>query len=357
MTESVQPQAAEAFEWTREVEHSGKTFEDLRDGGDFNTLDSKVATGLSNMLKHDELKRRVQKTKEEYQLAGKRMKGMHIFHMILDWYKLVEADGCIFDFTHLNAVKMVDQDLTAFISEWDYTIMGMKAVPEESILLSLFKAEIEKLRLMDVDMGEFNRMEAGDTCKSYTWLYDRCMKLLQRQRMSTARKEMVNRGHRRAAPAKGICADWYTHGKCNNLTTCTFDHPDKRAPAAPAGGRPSAGKPNFCREFALSGKCNKGKSCDAQKHKANCIFFKKRKCSKGAKCDFAHITEGSAAPAASRQNSPYRGRSGSRDSRQSGGKREGSQRSGSGSRKPPTRSNSPKGSGKGNTRGVKRIQE
>ena len=54
---------------------------------------------------------------------------------------------------------------------------GVKSVPEESIILSLFKAEIEKHRLMEVDMGEFNRMEADNPNKSYKWLYDRCVKL------------------------------------------------------------------------------------------------------------------------------------------------------------------------------------
>ena len=57
--------------------------------------------------------------------------------MTIDWYKVAEADGCIFDFTHLQAVKMHDQDLSGFIDEWDYTLLGMKSVPEDSILLSL----------------------------------------------------------------------------------------------------------------------------------------------------------------------------------------------------------------------------
>ena len=53
--------------------------------------------------------------REEYSWVGKRNKGREILYMIIDWYKLVEADGAIFDFSHLNAVKSVGQDLSSFL--------------------------------------------------------------------------------------------------------------------------------------------------------------------------------------------------------------------------------------------------
>ena len=73
--------------------------------------------------------------------------------MILDWKKVVAADGCIFDFAHLQAVKIHDQDLSGFIDEWDHALLGMKSAPDNSILLSPFKARVEKHRGMAVDIG------------------------------------------------------------------------------------------------------------------------------------------------------------------------------------------------------------
>ena len=63
--------------------------------------------------------------------------------MIIDWYKVVEADGCIFDFALLQAVKTHDQVLSGFIDERGRALLGAKSAPESSILLSLVKAQVE----------------------------------------------------------------------------------------------------------------------------------------------------------------------------------------------------------------------
>ena len=69
------------------------------------------------MLKHSGLKRQVNQAEEVAQLKGEMVKGRQIRLMIIEWYKFVEADGYIFDFAHLQAVKMRDQDLRGFIDE------------------------------------------------------------------------------------------------------------------------------------------------------------------------------------------------------------------------------------------------
>ena len=79
--------------------------------------------------------------------------GRQVLLMIIDWYKVAKADGCIFDFTHLQAVKIHDQALSGLIDEWDYALLGMKSAPDNSILLSPFKARVEKHRGMAVDIG------------------------------------------------------------------------------------------------------------------------------------------------------------------------------------------------------------
>ena len=65
----------EAFTWIREVEQSRKTFDQLADSGDFVTLDAKIASGLTDLLRNDDLKRRAQKAKEEAQTEGRRVRG------------------------------------------------------------------------------------------------------------------------------------------------------------------------------------------------------------------------------------------------------------------------------------------
>ena len=55
--------------WIRAVEKEGTTFESLADSGDFETLDAKLATALTKLLKKDDLKRKVDKAKERAKLC------------------------------------------------------------------------------------------------------------------------------------------------------------------------------------------------------------------------------------------------------------------------------------------------
>ena len=68
----------------------------LRDSGDFATLDSKIAAGLLNLLRNDELKRRVIKAREEHNLIGLRIQGRQILRIIYDWFRISDCDGVVF---------------------------------------------------------------------------------------------------------------------------------------------------------------------------------------------------------------------------------------------------------------------
>ena len=192
-------------------------------------------------------------------------------------------------------------------------------------------------------------MDRNDKNRSYVWIYDRCTKLLARQRMSRARNEMLNKKGRAYAATKGLCADWVKRGKCDNKAECAWDHPEscRGRPAAAAGERSSAGgnSPKFCTEFARTGKCTKS-NCPAKNHKPPCSFHLKGKCNKGKACDYPHVKP--SAPAVRDSSNGRRSQSGgSRNSARSksSGRSKGSKgsRDSKGNRKPRSgqRSTSP----------------
>ena len=127
----------ECFIFLRKIEEPGVTFESLADSGEFSSLDAKIAKACANILKNDDLKRKVNQKKEEAKMMNRLLNGRQTLHMIFEWYKLVEEDGCIFDFTHLTAVRMKDNNLSKFLDDWDHTLSGMSAIPESSILESV----------------------------------------------------------------------------------------------------------------------------------------------------------------------------------------------------------------------------
>ena len=66
-------------------------------------------------------------------------------------------------------------------------------------------------------MGLYHRMEKDDPNKCYEWLYQRCQKLLERQRLAQCRNELQQRssGRRAALPAnRGLCGDWVKSRVC-----------------------------------------------------------------------------------------------------------------------------------------------
>ena len=65
----------EAMKLIRTVEKAGIQFEDVADSGDFDTLDAKLATALTKVLKNNDLKRQVNKAKEVAQLNDEMVKG------------------------------------------------------------------------------------------------------------------------------------------------------------------------------------------------------------------------------------------------------------------------------------------
>ena len=56
------------FKRVRAVDQQGVKFEDLADGEDFDALDAKFATALTNLPRNNDLKRQVTKAKEAAQL-------------------------------------------------------------------------------------------------------------------------------------------------------------------------------------------------------------------------------------------------------------------------------------------------
>ena len=78
----------------RAVEKQGVKFENFADSGDFDALDAKLATALTNALRHDDLKRLVTKVVPAVQLKDEIAKGRQSLPMITGWYRVVEAGGC-----------------------------------------------------------------------------------------------------------------------------------------------------------------------------------------------------------------------------------------------------------------------
>jgi hypothetical protein len=58
-------------------------------------------------------------------------------------------------------VKLRGDDLRKLLNEWEMTLAGMKEVPQENILQSLFRTQIENYSGLRAQISYYDRLEVG----------------------------------------------------------------------------------------------------------------------------------------------------------------------------------------------------
>ena len=96
----------------RDVENSTSTADSLADSGDVESKDSKLASAISNVTPNTDLRRKINAREDQAEYQGRLLKGRRMLKIIYDWHRVVEAEGCIYDITHLESVKMHNQNLS-----------------------------------------------------------------------------------------------------------------------------------------------------------------------------------------------------------------------------------------------------
>ena len=61
--------------------------------------------------------------------------------MVYQHYRISETEGAVLDFRDLMEVKLRGDDLRRFMNDWEMTLTGMKKVPDETVLESMFRVQ------------------------------------------------------------------------------------------------------------------------------------------------------------------------------------------------------------------------
>ena len=337
-----------AFRWIMRCEEAGISTYKLADSESFDTLDAKLCAGLSGLIKGD-LARQVHAEKESLASQGFYMRGRQLLLVIYQHYSISEAEGYVVEFRDLMAVTVQGGDLKSFLTEWDVIMAGIRKVPDEDILESMFRKQVEKHPLLREDMAYYNRKSLHDPERTYLTLHGYVRRAVESQRRQQMRDELHRSSYGKGAAAssgttkKGVCWTFQSTGNCARGSACPFRHDDQsrgRSPGHGKGrkqkGQPSwsrskdsgsrgrnrdRGRPqsdgsdrnrnkgkqdlekaaNVCHRY-IRGQCTRGKSCKYA-HPPDCRFFAKGNCKFGKKCSFRHLTtkdsssSGSSSPA------------------------------------------------------------
>ena len=157
--------------------------------------------------------------------------------MIYDRFRVTEVDNNILDLEDLIVVKLNGEDLRRLYGEWDMTLTGIRKMPDDEWLETLFKSQIKGHPGRKDDMSYYNRLEKGHSDRCYTFLLNCVRKYLERQRQDRAKAERTRSHSRTTMPVvgekKGVCYA-FKRGRCNKGKGCPYKH-DREGSADPKG--------------------------------------------------------------------------------------------------------------------------
>ena len=133
----------EAFKWILKVEKPGISLEDLEDSENFSSLDAKLAAAISKIAQGD-LSQRINLLKDRKAHDGKYVTGRQMLFMIFEHYRISAEDGALLDLEDLMCVRLHNDDLRSFLSDWENVLTAMKDVPNVSILETLFRKQLTR---------------------------------------------------------------------------------------------------------------------------------------------------------------------------------------------------------------------
>ena len=266
---SKEPEAC--FKWLCEVEKKGCTMQDLESSGKFETLDIKIAAGLTTLL-NGEFQRQIQLLDEEYEREGKMVKGRQIALKIYQHFKISELAEGMLNIQDLLAVELKNDNLRAFLTDWELTLskMNPKEVPAAQVMENLFKTQLEKSDQLKnvITMYDHDVVHRGDP-KDYEKLKTMLETHLNKRRQDRNRQALTNKndggGNRPRAYSAGA---GNRKGKGNgkggkgnrdqggnsqkNNSQKNNNNKNNNAPKVEQGD---------CRQWVRTGKCFRGDNC------------------------------------------------------------------------------------------------
>ena len=162
----------------------------------------KLATALTKACTGD-IGNKIALASENAVKDGYVLRGRQIYRMVIDYFRVSEEQGALFDLTDLMSVRMSGGDLTSFLFSWKTILNGMKHVPEEPTKLHLFYTQVKEFKGIEWELEIYARAKPGDKERTYDYLLEACESYLTRKRLEKNRKAVerqVGRGHN-AAPA------------------------------------------------------------------------------------------------------------------------------------------------------------
>ena len=183
----------EAFEWILEVYRSGASHDTLRNPGKFVTLDTKLLEALTTCSR-GELARDILIYKETEAAKDVAVRGRQVLYLFDQYFKTNEEVGSLYSVEDLLKVRLINDDLSTFLSNWESVMSGLSHTPDETTLRDIFLRELRQSKRLKYDLEIYDRAKEGTDQHSYAFLKNSIKEMLVRERKRKNR-DRIARSH------------------------------------------------------------------------------------------------------------------------------------------------------------------
>ncbi|CAK0856813.1 unnamed protein product [Prorocentrum cordatum] len=126
---------------------------ELTSSKNYDLLDAETISALHGTLEIGGFKRRAGAREKWAKARNCLVRGRPTLLMITDWHRLVKADCCDFDASHLNVVEVADNSPSELVQSWGDAIFGMDCAPAGNMIEPFFWSQLERRRDAGADAG------------------------------------------------------------------------------------------------------------------------------------------------------------------------------------------------------------
>ena len=164
----------------REIEK--KTFEELANSGEFESMDIKLAQELKHNVE-GQLAMKIQMAEEKVMEKGAFLKGRQIVKMINSYMEVSKIEGGLLDFEDFILVTVRGENVTRFLNDWDkaYAKLRVESRPTPDQLEILFRRQIQQVHDLEKTLDLY---ELTINQQSMPRTYDRLREMVDQHQLT-----------------------------------------------------------------------------------------------------------------------------------------------------------------------------
>ena len=191
------PWPEKTLQWLKSVKHAANIDVLGDEPSDFKFFSTKLAVALMDLAAGD-LGKKLKSIAERKIDEDKFLTARQVIFIIYEEYDTRDHEDTMFDYEDLKDISLINEDLVAFINEWEDCVYGMSVRLGEGVLLSLFEKQVKTCKHFKMAYEHYKHdiVHEGKE-KSYEALIKKC-----REHILGQKKERSDKDDREKLAAK-----------------------------------------------------------------------------------------------------------------------------------------------------------